>query len=422
MYKRLQCLVAMGCLSVCSLYASGPTSAAPAATPVSGESWLNHLHRSFGNTSMCKTGRLGPPPSQAGDNTPYPVALVRFAPQTVSLHGSDLYRINCQGCHGNAGLGAPPEINSVIDPVRATSVALVLARMKERGMEMSHAEATELANQSKTALLERLHKGGESMPPFTHLSEAEIAALVAYLDQIAGIPGAQAQQLAVTESPVRIGEHIVKSTCHTCHDATGPNPTPQQLEDGAIPPLGTLATRVSPFEFVRKVTAGAPIVMGTPPTPHRGRMPVFYYLTDDEAADVYLYLTLYPPSQREDTAPMVALSQSSSTGGAPPSTPASPKPPVVTNYSAAQPVEAAKASTLEVVLLLAGLVSLVILMVAGGLVLTIHEFQRLSARGGHPGQPGTGRTSATLQPAGVRSSYGAASHTAIHARPSELIR
>jgi hypothetical protein len=29
--------------------------------------------------------------------------------------------------------------------------------------------------------------------------------------------------------------------------------------------------------------------------PVRGRMPVFAYLTPDEAADAYLYLSLYPP-------------------------------------------------------------------------------------------------------------------------------
>ena len=29
-------------------------------TPVAGESWLQHLHRSFDDTSMGKTGQLGP--------------------------------------------------------------------------------------------------------------------------------------------------------------------------------------------------------------------------------------------------------------------------------------------------------------------------------------------------------------------------
>jgi len=45
------------------------------------------------------------------------------------------------------------------------------------------------------------------------------------------------------------------------------------------------------------VTTGAPITMGTPPALYRGRMPVFAYLTQDEAAAAYLYLMLYPPKR-----------------------------------------------------------------------------------------------------------------------------
>jgi hypothetical protein len=48
-------------------------------------------------------------------------------------------------------------------------------------------------------------------------------------------------------------------------------------------------------DFVRKVTKGAPIIMGTPPTSYRGRMSVFAYLSQDEAASAYLYLSRYPP-------------------------------------------------------------------------------------------------------------------------------
>lgn len=31
---------------------------------------------------------------------------------------------------------------------------------------------------------------------------------------------------------------------------------------------------------------------------HRGRMPVFSYLTDDEGRAAYTYLVLYPPEER----------------------------------------------------------------------------------------------------------------------------
>jgi mono/diheme cytochrome c family protein len=267
------------------------------ATPVAGESWLKHLHRTFEETSMGKTGRLGPPRAIGGEKTsdwqkPLPAHSTN---QTVTLHGSDLYRLNCWGCHGEFGLGAPPEINSVINPTRAMSTQVILERMKNLGMDMSWADAAVLANQSKAALLERLHKGGTDMPPFPHLSEPEVRAIVAYLKQLAGVPGAEREQAAVEESRVRVGEQIVKSTCHICHNATGENPNPQQIFNGAIPPLSTLTARTSWSEFERKIRSGAPIVMGTPPSPFRGRMPVFYYLGEDEVADAYLYLRLYPP-------------------------------------------------------------------------------------------------------------------------------
>jgi len=176
-------------------------------------------------------------------------------------------------------------------------------------MDVSPANAEEMARQSKTALLLRLHKGGENMPPFPHLSEPEISVLMAYLKQLAGFPGAEREQVTVIESRVRVGEHIVKSTCHICHDATGPNPSPEQLLEGAIPPLSTLTARKELAEFVRKVTQGAPVLMGVPPLLYRGRMPVFGYLSEDDAADVYLYLTFHQPQ-----APAIVTASTASAG------------------------------------------------------------------------------------------------------------
>lgn len=268
-------------------------------TAVEGESWLKHLHKSLDQTSMGTTWLSGPvAPMPAEEPTRWQLGLSPdFASRTGTLHGSDLYRLDCQGCHGASGLGAPPEINSVLDPVRATSYAATMQRMKKVGMNMSPAEAAKLVKQSQAALLQRLHNGGQNMPPFHYLSEVEIRSLVAYLQQLAGISGAEKKQIAIKESPLRVGEHVVKSTCHICHSAVGPNPSADQLLKTAIPPLSTLTWRTSLPQFVRKVTAGAPIMMGTPPHPYRGRMPVFGHLTQEDAADAYLYLTLYPPHQ-----------------------------------------------------------------------------------------------------------------------------
>jgi mono/diheme cytochrome c family protein len=268
-------------------------------TAVEAESWLSHIHRPFNDTSMGKTWRSGPPAPLPGEESArwQPELSPGFATKTLILHGSDVYRLNCEGCHKESGLGTPPEINSVIEPVRSTSVTVIMDRMKKRGMDMSRADATVLARQSNDALLQRFHKGGQDMPAFPQLSEAEIRSLVAYLKQLAGFPGAEKAQVALNESPSHVGEQIVKSTCHICHNATGANPNTQQILEGEIPPLSTLSTRASLPEFVRKVTDGAPVNMGTPPLPCRGRMPVFDYLSQEEAADAYLYLILYPPQE-----------------------------------------------------------------------------------------------------------------------------
>jgi len=332
-------VVARGCAGLCAIAMLAASLAGQTATPktavteVVGESWIEHLHRDFGDTSMGKTGRLGPAPMSAKetpcwqpnrrflrdpgvcDSAAFPpeYEAAGYRERTVVLRGSDVYRLNCRGCHGESGLGAPPEINSVINPVRATSVAAIRERMKKVGVDISQADATELAKQSKASLLLRLHNGGQEMPAFAHLNEAEIRSLYAYLKQLAGVAGAESEQITVKESSVRIGEHIVKSTCHTCHSADGANPSLRQLLEGRIPPLSTLRERTTQEEFVRKVTSGAPVMMGAPPQLYRGRMPVFYYLTQEEAADAYLYLSRYSPHQAAQVVAGIAAVQGGGT-------------------------------------------------------------------------------------------------------------
>ena len=363
--------------------AQRPTTKNTPVTAVTGESWLSHLNRSLSNTSMGKTGHIGPPAPVPGEVAVQwrPEPSTQVSPQAVTLHGADLYRMNCQGCHGESGQGAPPEINSVINPVRATSVTLVMERMKTAGMDISRADAVKLAQQSNAALLQRLHNGGQNMPPFSHLDEAEVRSLFAYLKQLAGLPGASNQQLAVNEAPARVGELIVKSTCHTCHSATGPDPEPQQIWDGAVPPLSVLTTRKSQPEFIRKVTSGTPILMGTPPMLYRGRMPVFYYLSEEEAADVYLYLTRYPPEEPASRDMTIALSTQDPAAG---SIPPPPSNKAGTPFIPVDPPEGrGQNNDLQNAILLSGVGALVILLLAVGVGFTIREFQRLS-----PGKPG----------------------------------
>lgn len=272
---------------------------AQVVTPVTGESWLEKRHRAFGATSMGKSsGVYGPAATMPGVSPSHPTLQLsnKFTGQSFRLHGSDLYRMKCQACHGVSGAGAPPEINSVIDPVRATSARLYMERMKKAGMDVSSKDAAALAEQAKGMLLDRLHKGGTDMPsPNPDLTDAEVRSLFAYLRQLAGIPGAEKQQVPVVEPPLRVGEHIVKSTCHICHASVGHNPNPRELLEGQIPPLNSFTSRLGLNEFVTKVTTGATVQEGVPAATVRGHMPVFTYLTPDEAADAYLYLSQYPP-------------------------------------------------------------------------------------------------------------------------------
>jgi mono/diheme cytochrome c family protein len=384
MHRISRLTLATMCLALCGLRLhavnSDPRGSSAVITPAAGESWLNHLHRSFGDTSMGKTGRLGPPPASDGERAAgWQLGLLSPQVQNVSLRGADLYRLNCQSCHGEGGLGTPPEIHSMIDPVRATSVPLVVERMKQRGFPITPAAAAELAKQSEAALLDRLHKGGESMPPFPQLNDSEVRALIAYLKQLAKVPGAT--QITVAESPVRVGELIVKSTCHICHDATGPNPTPEQLLYGAIPPLETLTTRTDELELIRKVTSGAPIVMGSPATPHRGRMPVFYYLSREEAAEVYLYLTSYPPSEFQDATSPVAATQEDKKAESGPSPGSGSPPPHQSRVATPGPASSDGIPDGLVTLLLIGAGVFALGMTCVGLGFAAYELRRLGRDG-----------------------------------------
>jgi hypothetical protein len=155
--------------------------------------------------------------------------------------------------------------------------------------------------------------------------------------------------------------------------------------DGAIPPLSTLTARKDQSEFVRKVTQGAPVLMGTPAMPCRGRMPVFFYLTEEEAADVYLYLTLYPPAEQVPDSPLVAASMA--VGSHSGQGTGSPLPTHGSTSVAAEAAESEKNAEVEGVA-----VSVTVTMVAfalvGGLVFTFREFKRLSPEStSHIGSP-----------------------------------
>jgi mono/diheme cytochrome c family protein len=273
----------------------GATPQVLSITPATGLSYLRRLGLTFDRSSMGRIGQF----TSAVHASALPSADVKtitdLTRRVMTLSGADLYRLECQACHKADGTGAPPEINTLIDPVQGTSLVLWQRRMQTLGRTIDPAFARQVVSGAKADLRHRLVHGGQKMPSFDFLQDSEVEALVAYLDLLAGVPGAAQRQRTVAEPATRVGEYLVKGSCHICHDATGSWPTPEALLNGAVPPLSGLSTRHSLLELVEKVRRGAPVIMGTTLMVDRGRMPVFDYLTNDEAAAAYLYLAMYPP-------------------------------------------------------------------------------------------------------------------------------
>jgi mono/diheme cytochrome c family protein len=259
-------------------------------TSVEGDSWLRHLGFPFVASNMGRAGRWGSAPSSDVERPP-----TAERPQDGFLiSGSDLYRFNCRSCHKPDGAGVPPEINSLIGPVQATSAVMIRAQMKQRGIDLDAKTVDMLVSQARAALRTRLQNGGEKMPPFRYLAPEEVDSLLAYLEKLAGIPGAERKQVWLLESAARVGEHLVKGTCHICHEAIGPGLAVGVGTTQAIPSLASLPKDRTQSEMIQKVLQGLskPTAMMTS---DRGQMPIFNDLKSAEVAAVYTYLVCYPP-------------------------------------------------------------------------------------------------------------------------------
>jgi mono/diheme cytochrome c family protein len=289
-------------------------------TPVRGPSWVKQIGIfDIRFTAMGEMGGYGPPPPSPRKEPTFPVEATaprgrmgmgmggmmgrsysnyRFSPsqlenmmvQSFFLAGADLYRLDCQSCHGPTGSGAPPEINSLIGPFQGTSPALIEERMKKLGRPIGGVLAKQLASQAEESIRQRLQNGGKKMPPFRHLEGEEVNALIQYLQQHVGAPESQGKEMLVIQSVSRVGEHLVKGTCHICHDATGPGMRGMGMMGGTIPSLASFPWEQSMQSVVWQVELGSrPMMMGWQ------RMPAYPYITPDEAATSYLYLIRYPP-------------------------------------------------------------------------------------------------------------------------------
>jgi mono/diheme cytochrome c family protein len=289
----------------------------PRVTAVEGPSWLRHLGLVASETRLGRMGGGEPPPASrrrepepgeygGGKASALRAIMDRFLSvfrsdrgaasavlgDTFTLAGADLYRLNCQSCHGPDGGGAPPEIKSLIDPVRGTSAAVIEKRMKDTGHPIREAMAQQLASQAEAAILDRLTNGGQKMPPFPHLRGDEVEALMGYLRVLAGVPAGPQGTLLVPQSAARVGEHVVKGTCHICHDATGPGGGHMAMMQGTIPSLASFPRELSLSSVQRQVqygSSGMMMMMGGQ------TMPAMPFLTEEEVAAAYFYLEQYPP-------------------------------------------------------------------------------------------------------------------------------
>lgn len=285
---------------------SGPSRAA-AVTSLGGPSWLRAQAISVDETNLGHMGGGGPPPAPAraaafDEDVRRAVALAgsndAAARANLEAHvtadGADIYRLDCRSCHGPDGRGEPPEVGSIVGPVRALSPALIEQDMRGAGRPVRPDLATQLAAQAEKNLVERLRNGGKRMPPFRQLSDAERDALVRYLKRLVGVPVAKGERAEVAESPARLGELLVQGTCRICHDATGPGSGHMMMMMGRIPALASIPEQLSLEAVVHKVRhgwSGMAGMMGR----RMSRMPVFSYLSDEEVAAAYLYLAYYPP-------------------------------------------------------------------------------------------------------------------------------
>ena len=298
--------------------AARPAPASPAeetgsrVSPVSGESWVRHLRLSLDHTTLGGTGNWGAPVESSGAAARPAVPESLDAPFQVT--GKDLYRLSCQSCHREDGSGAPPEILPVTSLARATSAAFFRQKMKERGLPVDEAQLAKNAADAEASLRNRIRNGGEKMPPFPQLDREETESLVAYVKELSGVPGPGPERPPIRESTVRVGELLVKGTCHICHDAAATPTTAfeYRVGYGNPPPLAFFPEQRTCPQVIRKVREGLiePSVSAT-----RGRMPVFDYLSAQEVTAAYLYLLVEPPGRAPAEAAKTPAPAARSAGG-----------------------------------------------------------------------------------------------------------
>lgn len=297
----LACLLLVGSAGLPAVSVEGQEVDEPSApytvSPVSGPSLLTKLRAGVDHTALGRIGMIGHIPAEVKQQfenpDPTPEVPGWWYENGFSLSGADLYRLNCRSCHGASAEGLGPLIPALGEPVKAASPTYVQERMEQRGRSIPDELAQRLASRAELSLRHRLLKGGIVMPPFGHLKGEEVDALLEFLGTIAGVSEEQAH-LRVNQPANRVGEHIIKSTCLICHDATG-GMYRSNAADQVIPSMDRFTHDYPVQQFVRKVQTGSPLQADP-----RGRMPTFRYLSDEELKAAYLYIMAYPPEKEQN--------------------------------------------------------------------------------------------------------------------------
>lgn len=216
--------------------------------------------------------------AQASSSTPLKTST---QPETQTLSGSDVFRLNCQGCHGPGGKG--------------TAQAPALSQVT-RDLAAGKREAE---------LVRRLSSGGKMMPAFSYLADGEVKALLGYLRTLGGGAAAPVVAAPVKLSGTDLGKRLYQGNCASCHApgraaAAGMTCQPNSLV-GAT-------ERFKKSEVMNLLNVGV------------GPMPSFGHLTAEEREALWVYLgTLTDKDGKKPagpTCPMVQLAmQGKPTGG-----------------------------------------------------------------------------------------------------------
>ena len=196
-------------------------------------------------------GQWSPPPTtipsgEAGARGRKPRRLVRAGRRRSVPH--QLPRVPQGGRHG-----APPEINSLIGPVQAASAA-VDDRTNEGARETRRRGIHPPAHHE--------HRGRPAQAPQDRRTQhAVVRPSVRRRDHARcgpistswpACPTRSRGALTVTEPADRVGELVVKGTCHICHDATRADNAPTTVLSGVIPALASMPrTKTSPSSCTR---------------------------------------------------------------------------------------------------------------------------------------------------------------------------